>query len=53
MDGQLNSSQGKIKFNVDIKNEKRKMIILRNKLNNKLFHINEEMAGIYQRNIQL
>jgi len=42
-DGTLSS----IKFNVDIKNEKRKMVILRNRLNGKLFHINEEMTSIY------
>lgn len=30
-----------IKFNVDEKNEKRKMNILKNKLNGRLFHLNE------------
>lgn len=42
-----------VKFNVDIKNEMRKMTILKNRLNGRMFHLSEKMTGIFQQNIAL
>ena len=44
---------GNVKFNVDIKNEMRKMTILKNRLNGRMFHLSEKMTGIFQQNIAL
>lgn len=45
--------EGQVKFNVDIKNEMRKMTILKNRLNGRMFHLSEKMTGIFQQNIAL
>ena len=46
-------SPSKIKFNVDIKNELRKMNYIKNRLNNKMFHITEQVSKTYNENIRL
>ena len=47
------SPTSSIKFNVDERNEMRKMTILKNRLNGRLFHLNEAMTSIYQKNVSL
>ena len=43
----------RVKFNVDEKNEIRKMKMLRNRLNGRMFRLNQQMGNIFVDNIGL
>jgi len=48
-----NGSMTGIRFNVDERNEIRKMIMLKNHLNNRNFKLQEQMMDVYTKNIRL
>lgn len=43
----------RVKFNVDIRNETRKMVILKNKMQNRMFNMNEKVNEVFKQNVKL